>query len=72
MAVSALEMAQNHSRTSWSAERVEAELADIMTSIHTACHETAERYGAPGDYVTGANIAGFERVAEAMLAQGVI
>ncbi|MFF5391770.1 NADP-specific glutamate dehydrogenase [Streptomyces sp. NPDC013012] len=72
VAVSALEMAQNHSRTSWSAEKVEAELAGIMTSIHTACHETAERYGAPGDYVTGANIAGFERVAESMLAQGVI
>ncbi|MFI1755771.1 NADP-specific glutamate dehydrogenase [Streptomyces sp. NPDC020571] len=72
VAVSALEMAQNHARTSWTAARVEDELADIMTSIHTTCHETAERYGAPGDYVTGANIAGFERVADAMLAQGVI
>ncbi|MEU1045076.1 NADP-specific glutamate dehydrogenase [Streptomyces sp. NPDC005897] len=71
VAVSALEMAQNHARTSWTAARVEEELADIMTSIHTTCHETAERY-APGDYVTGANIAGFERVADAMLAQGVI
>ncbi|MFE2049757.1 NADP-specific glutamate dehydrogenase [Streptomyces sp. NPDC059459] len=72
VAVSALEMAQNHARTSWTAERVEEELTDIMNNIHTTCHETAARYGAPGDYVTGANIAGFERVADAMLAQGVI
>ncbi|MFG2326689.1 NADP-specific glutamate dehydrogenase [Streptomyces sp. NPDC048568] len=72
VAVSALEMAQNHARTSWPAARVEDELADIMTNIHTTCHETATRYGAPGDYVTGANIAGFERVADAMLAQGVV
>ncbi|GAA0906168.1 NADP-specific glutamate dehydrogenase [Streptomyces thermoalcalitolerans] len=72
VAVSALEMAQNHSRTSWTAARVEEELDRIMRDIHTTCHETAERYGAPGDYVTGANIAGFERVADAMLAQGVI
>jgi len=72
VAVSALEMAQNHSRTSWTAARVEEELAGIMTDIHRTCHETAERYGAPGDYVTGANIAGFERVADSMLAQGVI
>ncbi|GAA1009584.1 MULTISPECIES: NADP-specific glutamate dehydrogenase [Streptomyces] len=72
VAVSALEMTQNHSRTSWTAARVEEELDRIMRDIHTTCHETAERYGAPGDYVTGANIAGFERVADAMLAQGVI
>ncbi|MFF0561675.1 NADP-specific glutamate dehydrogenase [Streptomyces sp. NPDC004266] len=72
VAVSALEMAQNHARTSWTAERVEGELARIMNDIHATCHETAERYGVPGDYVTGANIAGFERVADAMLAQGVI
>ncbi|MEU4799263.1 NADP-specific glutamate dehydrogenase [Streptomyces sp. NPDC023327] len=72
VAVSALEMAQNHARTSWPAQRVEEELARIMNDIHRTCHETAERYGAPGDYVTGANIAGFERVAEAMAAQGVI
>ncbi|MGW0082690.1 NADP-specific glutamate dehydrogenase [Streptomyces sp. NPDC003393] len=72
VAVSALEMAQNASRTAWSAARVEEELARIMSEIHNTCHETAERYGAPGDYVTGANIAGFERVADAMLAQGVI
>ncbi|MER8096179.1 NADP-specific glutamate dehydrogenase [Streptomyces goshikiensis] len=72
VAVSALEMAQNAGRVAWSEERVEDELAGIMRSIHTVAHETAERYGAPGDYVVGANIAGFERVADAMLAQGVI
>ncbi|WP_073951503.1 NADP-specific glutamate dehydrogenase [Streptomyces kebangsaanensis] len=72
VAVSALEMAQNHSRTSWTAAQVERELGLIMCDIHTTCHETAERYGSPGDYVTGANIAAFERVADAMLAQGVI
>ncbi|MEV0522106.1 NADP-specific glutamate dehydrogenase [Streptomyces sp. NPDC050439] len=72
VAVSALEMAQNHARTSWPAARVEEELTHIMNDIHSTCHETAERYEAPGDYVTGANIAGFERVADAMLAQGVI
>ncbi|MFF0745816.1 NADP-specific glutamate dehydrogenase [Streptomyces sp. NPDC004111] len=72
VAVSALEMSQNAGRAAWSAERVEDELAAIMRSIHEVSHETAARYGAPGDYVTGANIAGFERVADAMLAQGVI
>ncbi|UNR58106.1 NADP-specific glutamate dehydrogenase [Streptomyces sp. A10(2020)] len=72
VAVSALEMSQNHARTTWPATRVEDELAAIMTAIHDTCYETAERYGAPGDYVTGANIAGFERVADAMVGQGVI
>jgi glutamate dehydrogenase (NADP+) len=72
VAVSALEMRQNAARESWSADRVEDELAAIMRDIHRTCHETAERYGAPGDYVTGANIAGFERVADAMLAQGLV
>ncbi|MER5596652.1 NADP-specific glutamate dehydrogenase [Streptomyces sp. NPDC002265] len=72
VAVSALEMSQNHARTSWSRERVEDELTGIMNNIHDVCHETAERYGVPGDYVSGANIAGFERVADAMLEQGVI
>ncbi|MEV8536830.1 NADP-specific glutamate dehydrogenase [Streptomyces sp. NPDC051211] len=72
VAVSALEMSQNASRTAWAPERVEEELTAIMRSIHAVSYETAERYGAPGDYVTGANIAGFERVADAMLAQGVI
>jgi glutamate dehydrogenase (NADP+) len=72
VAVSALEMRQNAARETWSADRVEDELAAIMRDIHRTCHETAERYGAPGDYVTGANIAGFERVADAMLAQGLV
>ncbi|MUN38329.1 NADP-specific glutamate dehydrogenase [Actinomadura litoris] len=72
VAVSALEMQQNAGRESWTFERVESELSGIMTSIHDTCFETAERYGAPGDYVVGANIAGFERVADAMLAQGLI
>ncbi|MFF2650915.1 NADP-specific glutamate dehydrogenase [Streptomyces sp. NPDC058045] len=72
VAVSALEMSQNHARTAWTRERVEDELTQIMNDIHRTCHDTADRYGAPGDYVTGANIAGFERVADAMLEQGVI
>ncbi|WP_111832885.1 NADP-specific glutamate dehydrogenase [Actinomadura madurae] len=72
VAVSALEMRQNASRAAWSFSRVEEELSAIMTGIHATCHETAERYGAPGDYVAGANIAGFERVADAMLAQGLV
>ncbi len=56
VAVSALEMRQNASRACWSFSRVEEELAAIMTNIHETCYETAERYGAPGDYVVGANI----------------
>ncbi|MES9537095.1 MULTISPECIES: NADP-specific glutamate dehydrogenase [unclassified Actinomadura] len=72
VAVSALEMQQNASRASWPFSQVEEELSAIMTSIHDTCYETAERYGASGDYVVGANIAGFERVADAMLAQGLI
>ncbi|KEF21565.1 glutamate dehydrogenase [Streptomyces rimosus] len=72
VATSALEMRQNSGRESWTFERTEGELATIMRTIHDTCAETAERFGAPGDYVTGANIAGFERVAEAMMAQGLI
>ncbi|MDL4775370.1 MULTISPECIES: NADP-specific glutamate dehydrogenase [Thermomonosporaceae] len=72
VAVSALEMRQNAGRESWSFDQVETELAQIMRDIHDTCYETAERYGAPGDYVIGANIAGFERVAGAMLAQGLV
>ncbi len=72
VATSALEMRQNSGRESWTFERAEGELAEIMRGIHATCFETAERYGAPGDYVTGANIAGFERVADAMLEQGLI
>jgi len=72
VATSALEMQQNASRDSWSFEQTEERLATIMHGIHDLCAETAEEYGAPGDYVLGANIAGFVRVAEAMRALGVI
>ncbi|GLZ11535.1 glutamate dehydrogenase [Actinomadura sp. NBRC 104425] len=72
VAVSGLEMAQNAARESWTFDRVEAELTRIMKAIHDKCRETAERYGSPGDYVKGANIAGFERVCDAILAQGLI
>ena len=72
VATSALEMQQNASRDSWSFEQTEARLATIMRAIHDTCHETADHYGAPGDYVLGANIAGFVRVAEAMRMLGVI
>ncbi|VDC25259.1 NADP-specific glutamate dehydrogenase [Pseudogemmobacter humi] len=72
VATSALEMQQNASRDSWSFAQTEARLAAIMGSIHDNCAATAEEYGAPGDYVLGANIAGFVRVAEAMRALGVI
>ncbi|MFI1400558.1 NADP-specific glutamate dehydrogenase [Streptomyces sp. NPDC020681] len=72
VATSALEMQQNAGRQSWTFEVAEQRLTEIMRDIHRACHETAERYGAPGDYVLGANAAGFERVAGAMLAQGLV
>lgn len=57
---------QNASRDSWSFEQTETRLAVVMKGIHDACYQTAEEYGAPGDYVLGAHIAGFVRVAEAM------
>ena len=72
VATSALEMQQNASRDSWTFEQTEARLAAIMRNIHDTCAATADEYGAPGDYVLGANIAGFERVASAMTAFGVI
>ncbi|HLT83882.1 MAG TPA: NADP-specific glutamate dehydrogenase [Phototrophicaceae bacterium] len=72
VATSALEMQQNASRDSWSFEYTEERLHDIMRAIHDRCAATAEEYGRPGDYVVGANIAGFIKVADAMLAQGVI
>src|SRR5690606_20639902 len=72
VATSALEMQQNASRDSWSFEHTEERLSDIMAGIHDRCAEVAEEYGAPGNYVLGANIAGFQRVADAMLALGVI
>ncbi|QPI75488.1 NADP-specific glutamate dehydrogenase [Sphingobium sp. Cam5-1] len=72
VATSALEMQQNASRDSWTFEETEARLAMIMRRIHDSCAETAEAYGAPGNYVLGANVTGFVRVAEAMQAMGVI
>ncbi|WP_043266228.1 NADP-specific glutamate dehydrogenase [Streptomyces sp. CT34] len=72
VATSALEMRQNSAREAWPFERAEGELAAIMRGIHDTCYRTAERFGLPGDYVAGANIAGFERVADAMLDQGLI
>ncbi|MDR2857834.1 MAG: NADP-specific glutamate dehydrogenase [Novosphingobium sp.] len=72
VATSALEMQQNASRDSWTFEQTERRLAEIMHGIHDTCAATAEEYGRPGDYVLGANVAGFVRVAEAMTALGVI
>jgi len=72
VATSALEMSQNASRQRWSFGDSENKLREIMGDIHDAAFDAAERHGVAGDYVAGANIAGFERVAAAMLAQGVI
>ncbi|MDO5079942.1 NADP-specific glutamate dehydrogenase [Buchananella hordeovulneris] len=72
VATSALEMQQNASRDRWSFETAEAALDAIMEDIHNSCAATAEEYGRPGDYVFGANIAGFKRVADVMLIHGVI
>jgi glutamate dehydrogenase (NADP+) len=72
VATSALEMQQNASRDSWSFEHTEDRLTEIMRGIHATCHETAEEYGFPGNYVVGANIAGFVKVADAMLAFGLV
>ena len=72
VATSALEMQQNASRDHWSFEQTELRLRQIVRDIHDACRRAAEEYGAPGDYLAGANIAGFQRVAAAMLAHGVI
>jgi glutamate dehydrogenase (NADP+) len=72
VATSALEMQQNASRDSWTFEETEERLAAIMHNIHDLCAQTAEDYGEPGNYVLGANIAGFIRVADAMRALGVV
>ena len=72
MATSALEMEQNASRTRWDFETANAKLTDIMADIHDSCVETAERYGQPGNYVLGANVTGFTRVADVMIAHGII
>ncbi|NIK61404.1 NADP-specific glutamate dehydrogenase [Kribbella shirazensis] len=72
VAVSALEMQQNAVRDSWSIERVDDKLRAIMSDIHARCYETSEDYGEPGNYVLGANAAGFVTVADAMLALGLV
>ena len=72
VAVSGLEMSQNSMRLSWTREEVDERLHGIMCSIHEACTRTADEYGQPGNYVLGANIAGFIKVADSMLDQGVV
>jgi glutamate dehydrogenase (NADP+) len=72
VAVSGLEMSQNSMRLGWSREEVDSKLHNIMINIHEICLKTAEKYGTPGNYVNGANIAGFLKVADAMLDQGVV
>ncbi len=72
VAVSGLEMAQNSMRYAWTREEVDSRLRVIMKGIHDVCLGTAEEYGTPGNYMNGANIAGFIKVADAMIDQGVI
>jgi len=72
VSTSGLEMSQNSMRLAWSREEVDAKLHDIMKRIHKACVETAQRFGTPGNYVNGANIAGFLKVANAMMDQGLV
>jgi glutamate dehydrogenase (NADP+) len=72
VAVSGLEMSQNSQRLLWTREEVDQKLSRIMKSIHTACYETAEAYGTPGNLVNGANIAGFIKVADTMLDYGIV
>ena len=72
VAVSGLELSQGALRLKWTREEVDARLREIMRSIHRQCRDTAAAYGVEGDYVVGANIAGFVRVADAMLDQGIV
>jgi glutamate dehydrogenase (NADP+) len=72
VAVSGLEMSQNSMRLAWSREEVDEKLHRIMTTIHANCLQTSEKYGTPGNYVNGANIAGFLKVADSMMQQGVV
>jgi glutamate dehydrogenase (NADP+) len=72
VATSGLEMSQNSMRLSWNREEVDTRLHRIMVDIHRNCRTTAEEYGSPGNYVLGANIAGFVKVADSMLDQGVV
>ena len=72
VATSYLEMSQNSARIHWTREKVDEKLNAIMVKIHAASAAAAEEYGHPGNYVMGANIAGFTKVANAMLDQGVV
>jgi glutamate dehydrogenase (NADP+) len=72
VATSGLEMSQNSMRLSWSREEVDRRLSEIMKSIHKTCAEAATTYGTPGNYVNGANIGGFIKVADAMMDQGLV
>ena len=72
VATSALEMSQNSERLSWTFEEVDAKLQNIMVNICHNAADAAQRYGAEGNYVVGANIAGFEKVVDAMQAQGIV
>ena len=72
VATSALEMAQSSGRMFWSFEEVDAKLKGIMVNIYRNMENAAREYGMEGNYVAGANIAGFEKVAQAMMAQGIV
>jgi glutamate dehydrogenase (NADP+) len=72
VSVSGLEMTQNSMRLSWTREEVDNRLKLIMNSIHQTCLEASQQYGSPGNYVVGANIAGFVKVVDAMLDQGLV
>ena len=72
VATSGLEMAQNAAFETWTRDEVDQRLLKVMSSIHRSCQKTAEEYGTPGNYVNGANIAGFLKVARSMLDQGVV
>ena len=72
VAVSGLEMSQNSERLSWTREDVDSRLQQIMKNIHDNAYNTAKEFGVTGDYVAGANIAGFVKVARAMIAQGIV
>lgn len=72
VATSGLEMSQNNMRLPWPREEVDNRLRQIMKSIHKTCVEVSERFGTPGNYVNGANIGGFLKVADAMMDQGVV
>lgn len=72
VATSALEMSQNSERLSWSFEEVDAKLKEIMVNIFHNLDDAAKRYGFEGNYIVGANLAGFEKVKDAMMAQGIV